>query len=131
MNENRDRYLSKKRDYYSEHKDALNQQVRQWKKDNPKRVYHHNTKRKAAKRNAQINDLTMEQWQEILVEHEHKCAYCGRSDVPMTMDHIVPLSKGGLHTKENITTACMSCNSGKKDKSKEEYERIKKSFQPS
>lgn len=62
-------------------------------------------------------------------EGYHK--FLGRDDVPMTMDHIIPLSKGGLHTKENMATACMSCNSGKKDKSKEEYERIKKSFQPS
>ena len=81
---------------------------------------------------AKARDLRNSQWWKNELA-KGRCHYCGNRFHPrdLTMDHIVPLSKGGLHTKENITTACMSCNSGKKDKSKEEYERIKKSFQPS
>ena len=33
-----------------------------------------------------------------------------------TRDHVIPISKGGNNTKENIVPACGSCNSKKKDK---------------
>lgn len=42
------------------------------------------------------------------------CAFCGEySDVKMTIDHVVPLSKGGPNTVDNITAACSPCNSSK------------------
>ena len=45
-----------------------------------------------------------------------RCYYCGRS-VPssgLTMDHIVPMSRGGRSTKGNVVTACKPCNNKKK-----------------
>lgn len=45
-----------------------------------------------------------------------RCYYCGRSFAPedLTMDHIVPLSRGGRSTKGNVVTACKTCNNKKK-----------------
>ena len=45
-----------------------------------------------------------------------RCYYCAKSCAPqaLTMDHIVPLSKGGHSTKINIATACKECNNAKK-----------------
>lgn len=44
------------------------------------------------------------------------CYYCGRKVGPgsLTMDHIVPLSRGGKSTKSNIVPACKECNNKKK-----------------
>ncbi len=44
------------------------------------------------------------------------CYYCGRSVVPkeLTMDHIVPLSRGGKSTRGNVVPACKECNNKKK-----------------
>ncbi len=45
-----------------------------------------------------------------------KCYYCGR-DVPpreLTMDHIVPIIRGGSSTKNNVVPACKECNNKKK-----------------
>ncbi len=45
-----------------------------------------------------------------------KCYYCGR-DVPpkeLTMDHIVPIIRGGRSTKNNVVPACKECNNKKK-----------------
>lgn len=44
------------------------------------------------------------------------CYYCGRSfpAKELTMDHIVPVSRGGKSTKGNIVTACKECNNAKK-----------------
>jgi 5-methylcytosine-specific restriction endonuclease McrA len=55
--------------------------------------------------------LTLAEWEEIKATHGHACVYCGRTDRPLTRDHVIPLSKGGHHTKENILPACRSCNS--------------------
>lgn len=59
------------------------------------------------------SDFTFDQWLELMSEFGYKCVYCGRSDVKLTMDHIIPISKGGLHTKDNIVPSCRPCNSKK------------------
>ena len=40
----------------------------------------------------------------------HTCQYCGSSKDQLSMDHVVPRSRGGSDTWENVTTACLSCN---------------------
>lgn len=48
--------------------------------------------------------------------HKGICHYCGRKFSPdeLSMDHIVPLARGGKSTKGNIVPACMECNRKKK-----------------
>jgi 5-methylcytosine-specific restriction protein A len=45
-----------------------------------------------------------------------RCYYCGTKTHPgeLTMDHIVPVIRGGRSTKSNIVTACKECNNKKK-----------------
>lgn len=44
------------------------------------------------------------------------CEYCGNKFKPdeLTMDHVVPLARGGKSTKGNIVAACKECNNKKK-----------------
>jgi 5-methylcytosine-specific restriction protein A len=44
------------------------------------------------------------------------CHYCGRPTPTkeLTMDHIVPIARGGRSTKGNIVAACKECNTAKK-----------------
>jgi 5-methylcytosine-specific restriction endonuclease McrA len=44
------------------------------------------------------------------------CGYCGGPTPPrdLTMDHIVPISRGGRTTKGNVVPACKKCNNAKK-----------------
>jgi 5-methylcytosine-specific restriction endonuclease McrA len=44
------------------------------------------------------------------------CYYCGRKVPPseLTMDHKIPLSRGGTSDRSNIVPACKECNSKKK-----------------
>jgi 5-methylcytosine-specific restriction endonuclease McrA len=44
------------------------------------------------------------------------CYYCGRSILPkqLTMDHIVPMARGGKTTKSNVVPSCKECNNQKK-----------------
>jgi len=59
------------------------------------------------------SNFSFEQWLEILDRFNYCCAYCSRSDVKLTMDHVIPLSRGGKHEAENIVPACKPCNSKK------------------
>jgi 5-methylcytosine-specific restriction endonuclease McrA len=45
-----------------------------------------------------------------------RCGYCGRLTPPreLTMDHRVPLVRGGRSTKGNVVPACKACNNAKK-----------------
>lgn len=43
------------------------------------------------------------------------CIYCGSVE-NTTIDHIVPLSRGGKHEASNLAPACFSCNSSKCDR---------------
>ena len=44
-----------------------------------------------------------------------KCHYCGKAFKPaqLTLDHVVPLARGGSSTKDNCVPACKSCNTEK------------------
>jgi 5-methylcytosine-specific restriction endonuclease McrA len=49
-----------------------------------------------------------------------RCVYCGSSSGRLTLDHVVPRSKGGESIWENVVTACAPCNLRKGDRSLEE-----------
>jgi 5-methylcytosine-specific restriction endonuclease McrA len=52
-------------------------------------------------------------WRKDIKESwNHKCAYCESED-NLTIDHIVPQSKGGLDTTTNVVCSCHSCNQSK------------------
>lgn len=59
--------------------------------------------------------------QNIFLRDNHICQYCHMkfSEKRLTIDHVVPLSKGGKHEWTNVVTACSSCNNKKGDKTPE------------
>lgn len=57
--------------------------------------------------------VSPQEWAAILAAHDHRCAYCQTSELPLEMDHVIPLSKGGPHCATNIVPACKPCNSSK------------------
>ena len=55
----------------------------------------------------------------VLLRDNFTCQYCGSSG-NLTLDHIVPKSKGGGDSWENIVVCCVRCNNRKGDKAPEE-----------
>ena len=49
----------------------------------------------------------------VLRRDEHRCAYCARS--ASTIDHVLPRSRGGRDTWENLVACCLRCNNTKGD----------------
>ena len=50
----------------------------------------------------------------VLRRDGHSCAYCGKQ--ASTVDHVVPKSRGGKHSWENLVACCLRCNNNKGDK---------------
>ena len=58
------------------------------------------------------------------------CHYCGQ-EIPaseLTMDHIVPISRGGRTTKGNVVACCKTCNNRKKQLMPLEWDQYLKQF---
>lgn len=53
-------------------------------------------------------------WKQKLAQG--RCYYCqaGVAPAALTMDHLVPLARGGRSTKDNLVCACKTCNTKKK-----------------
>ncbi|MDN3444591.1 HNH endonuclease signature motif containing protein [Microbacterium sp. APC 3901] len=60
------------------------------------------------------NDLTSEQWASLR-EVWGGCAYCGAGDIALQRDCVMPISRGGRYTLENVVPACGSCNASKRN----------------
>jgi 5-methylcytosine-specific restriction endonuclease McrA len=66
--------------------------------------------------------------QRIFKRDKYECGYCG-SKKNLTIDHIIPRSKGGDNSWNNLITCCNRCNNEKDDKTLEEAG-MKMRFQP-
>lgn len=76
-----------------------------------RQIYGHRAK--AKRYNCQAT-LTLAEWIEILAEHNGVCFYCKTYFGEfLTIDHRIPLSKQGGHTRDNVIPACHSCNTSK------------------
>ena len=47
---------------------------------------------------------------EVFTRDGYRCQYCGRETRELTLDHVMPRSQGGVHSWENVVSACKPCN---------------------
>lgn len=107
-------------EYYIKNRGEINKKKKEYSKteegkaSKQRRYFNRQTRERET-----INTLTLNEWLDILKEHDYSCTYCGvefdENTLP-TKDHIIPISKGGNNIKENIVPACRSCNSKKHNK---------------
>lgn len=58
----------------------------------------------------------------IFKRDDFRCVYCGKSNTQdLTIDHVVPKSRGGRDKWDNVVTACKRCNNQKADLTLEEW----------
>lgn len=71
------------------------------------------------KMNFQKVPLTREN---IFKRDDFECVYCGKNERKnLTLDHVIPQSKGGPNSWDNLVTACKKCNNEKASLTLEEY----------
>ena len=95
---------------------------KKWQADHPERVTQRERERarsaKGQQRAARRRGVpfTVEALAYIPVIQNDPCVYCGKTG-RQTIDHIIPISRGGNGDWGNLAAACLSCNSGKADRS--------------
>jgi len=62
-----------------------------------------------------------EVWEYLLAKFNHSCAYCGKTNVALTKDHVIPKCTGGSNRVSNLTLACTPCNLAKGNQSVETF----------
>lgn len=88
---------------------------RRWAQNNPEKVRLNVHIRKARiKGNGGI--ITPQEWLDLCNFYGNKCLACGRADIKLTLDHVVPIFCGGKNMIENAQPLCKSCNSKKHTK---------------
>jgi len=119
---NKKRILRERKVYYQKNKERLQAYGRKHAKNNPEIYLAARHRRRTAIRNNGRNDLTAEQikW---LFKNFPQCFYCKREN-DLTIDHVIPISKGGQNTLSNIVPACSECNNMKRAKLEFEFKSI-------
>ena len=96
-------------------RDETNRKVREWRAANPEKYLISKSKRRATETAAY--DVTEKDLRGILRRQYQQCAICSACmGARMTLDHIVPLSRGGQHRVGNLQYLCSTCNFRKSDR---------------
>lgn len=115
------------KEYRNAHKDERREYSRQYAKEHLEQI-----NIKVQKRNARVRNLeysfSLQDWNDCKDYFNLECAYCGKQLKNLSQDHVVPVTKGGTYTKNNIVPACRSCNSSKNSHDLEEWYRKQEFF---
>ena len=108
------------KEYMDKNKEKINVWKSNYKKTEKGRASNQRYKTQRRSKEASVpNTLTFDEWLGILGEYNYRCAYCG---IPFDdnnrpeRDHVIPVSKGGGNTKDNIVPSCRLCNAKKGDR---------------
>ncbi len=110
--DNPEKFAARHKEYTLANPEKVAARHKKYRLANPEISRRHNQRYKMRKRGL-ASTLTIAEWQKIVDDHFGRCCYCGVKSDSLTQDHVVPVSKGGGYTAENIIPACPSCNSSK------------------
>jgi hypothetical protein len=109
---NLEKEKQRKHEYRKNNKEKIKLQSHEYYKNNPEKIAANNIKRRALKLN-QTPDLTQEEKQQIIDIYKHSV----KLGPGWQVDHIQPISKGGLHHPDNLQIVAKSYNLQKGSKS--------------
>lgn len=127
-------YRAKNREWIKGNPEKARAACKRWRRAHPERQaradknYRNNNplairakahRRRALKRGAP-GICTADDIQRLLATQKGRCYYCGEKR-KLTVDHVVPLSRGGSNEPSNLVLACKHCNSSKCDKLPHEW----------
>jgi 5-methylcytosine-specific restriction endonuclease McrA len=120
---NKDKAFERHRRWYHKNKEKAHAWLRRWRNtaEGRVRVRLLNAKRRALEK-AQYAKIEPKEILALMKQY-NACFYCGKAG-NLSLDHVIPLSKGGLNHHSNLVLACHSCNSSKKNKSLDAWFKI-------
>lgn len=107
--------------------------VKKSRKRNPDKTRAYAAKRRMTTREAYVNYVSIPKKTEILKKQNGVCANCNKKESEIEyrkskgsngniiqwkweLDHVIPISRGGKHSEDNVQVLCWNCNSRKRDK---------------
>lgn len=114
----REEYLeqtkARSRRWRETNRDKDREASREWRLNNPD-AYRIIQNRAKARRVGSVGEFTETQWQQLKDAFGYRCPRCGRSepDITLSIDHIIPLARGGCNDISNIQPLCRACNAAK------------------
>lgn len=107
--------------HYERYKEQIKSRVKKWKESNRERYREaqriYSNKRHAQKK-AAGGSFTPQEWYALCASYSFHCLSCRKPHdfADLTIDHVVPLSKGGSNYLSNIQPLCLPCNQQKNAK---------------
>ena len=103
----------RKRDYERTwrvaHPDKWAAQMESWRARNAERIRSYQKTSKARRRSGTQGHFTAAEWRDLCAQHGNRCLRCG-AEGSLSVDHVVPISRGGTNTIDNIQPLCLPCN---------------------
>jgi len=105
--------------YYSipKNKEHRKEYLKEYAKSNPNKIRAYDAKWRSLKAMGSIVEFTKEQLIDRMLLWNGHCAYCGKefndNKLWEQIDHVIPLSRGGLNIPANLRPACKHCNCSK------------------
>lgn len=111
----------KRKEYEENNKETLAKSRKKWLEANPHKAREYWQRRYARMKNIQ-GELSASDIAEKYAYQNGECLFCGiKFGIHYHVDHILPVSRGGTHEKDNIQLLCPACNMSKSDKTNEEF----------
>lgn len=109
-------YISQKyMEWKNKNREKVNEYARKWASRHPE-ISSASRRNRRARLKGNGGKISSGEWKDLCDKYDNKCLCCGRKDIEITLDHVLPLKLGGRNEIENSQPLCRSCNSKKKDK---------------
>jgi len=106
---NPERVRESRRRRYEANPEKMKEAVRRWREANREKHREISRRYYARKLNAAVEPVDEQAVYEL---SGRMCIYCGVTE-NLELDHVVPLSRGGVHSEDNLVVACRGCNTSK------------------
>jgi len=119
---NRETIIRKRKIYQRENRKRLSETSKRYAQAHPEKIKLYKDKNRA-KRKAAKGTCTTAQWLAKCEYHGWRCYLCGSQldHKSLTIEHRIPLTKGGTEWPANLAPACLPCNLSKNNKTEREY----------
>jgi HNH endonuclease len=125
---NRDKVNKATRDRRNKDVQKARDENRIWRESNPYVVAMTAARKRAAQLGI-LSTLTAEEWRQVVEEANFLCHICGTSVCfeigslnRLSLDHVLPMSRGGKNVKENVAPAHNRCNKARSNMTMEEFD---------